>query len=92
MDDDYDVSLVRPRVDHRPGRPSRTNRRLPSAGRTQPHRVHTRRPAGRVAHRQRQLRRRHNALVDATIVTGTLAFLAVVGYVGMLILHASLAH
>jgi hypothetical protein len=30
-------------------------------------------------------------LVDATIVTGTLAFLAVVGYIGMLIVHASLA-
>jgi hypothetical protein len=44
-----------------------------------------------VVHRPHQLRRRRNALVDATIVMGTLAFLSAIGYLGMLIVHASLA-
>jgi hypothetical protein len=91
MDDDYDVSPMRPRADHRLRQPGRTNRRLPRDGvRAQPHRVDARRPARRVVPRPHQLRRRRNALVDATIVMGTLAFLAAVGCLGMLIVHANL--
>jgi hypothetical protein len=91
MDDDYDVSSVPPRVEHRPRHARRMDQGPMGDGpRPHPHRVHAR-PARRVVQRPRQLRRRRNALVDATIVTGTLAFLAVVGYIGMLIVHASLA-